>query len=275
MKKNWFTDNPLLEHHLKQVAKHRLVWESFGVILVGWLFAIAKPHTFSSTPFVFLAEIFALWFLVPLLAKEVMEGSHEQLRSCSSAGQFVVGKLFPLAMVLFPLHFLCATLMWVGVLPFDFNGNFDGMMTWWTLSQSLVLAWSILINALVIWLAFRWGNASKAVTIVLLGQVVFWFVSSYIFGMWLSNQGWNSGCIREPALNFLVRRYAWFRNYWMVAVPFAPALYNPIFALKSLWHISAHSTPLPHYWGSLQTFTYLLLAGIFIVLFAKSAAESR
>lgn len=276
MKEDWFIGNPLLEHHLKQVAKNKLVWISFGLVLGGWLFAITRPPSDSKTPFVFLSEIFALWFLMPLLAKELMEGSREQLRSCSNAGQFIIAKLFPLAVVLFPMHLFCAVLMWFGILPFDFNGNFEGMMKWWTLSQSIVLAWSILIIALIVWLAFRWGNASKAVATVLIGQTVFWFISDVAFSAWLSAQGRVLKCIVISVSDFLARKYPWFQRQWMFSIPLAPALYNPTFALMELWNISGHPPAVhatPQYWGSCQTFVYLALAGIFIALFANSVAK--
>jgi hypothetical protein len=277
MKEEWFVQNPLLEHHLKQLGKNRLVWVSLGVVLAGWLFAITRQPTSSKTPFLFLAEVLILWFLMPLIAKGIMEGSHDHLKSCRDTGQFVVGKLFPLLVVIIPLHFLCGILMWFLVLSSDFGSNFDGMMTWWTLSQSVVLTWSIMLAMLTVWLSFRWGNPSKAVSAVLIGQVVFLFASFTIFHVWLSVQGWDRRCVIPPFLVFLAHEYPWFQQWWMLFVPLVPALYNPVIVLWGVREIFGYPSVVrhpPQYWGSWQTFAYLVLTGIFVVLFANSVAKA-
>lgn len=284
----WVTDNPVFRYHLFGHTKMKLrrpLWQiiSFLVPFTSvFLWLIDRAIHEGGVEFYLGLEALVLWLVAPLMTHSIMAMEFEKatwealVLTRLTAGQIVMGKFLSRLALLGISVSLFAPLLWLAA-AHDFTGMSPLALLWWAIKTQLVIvSWTILLIAVTLWLSYWLKRGMAAAAVAFAGQVFVLFILPILWMLFVAM--FYAAVGRPIAVSFGFEQgweWDWLRRGWMVDLRFAPLFYNPAYTLIGVLALRGMPTEqTPFLWGTWQGVTYLLLAGLVVVILIRSVAKA-
>lgn len=216
-------------------------------------------------PFLVIAlECLVLWLVAPLITYSLFASEFEKatwdmlVLTRLTASQIVMGKFLSSLLISLFIAVLFLPLLWVGALRECQGTPALKFFVWMLKTELVIVAWTILLIAVTLWLSYWIKRSMVAAAITFAGQVFVLFILPMLWVLFLAT------FMHGESL-----------SYQVADLRFGVLSFNPAVAIAGVYDFSEEAVPNRLLlWGIWQGMFYLLLSVLIVALLTRAVARA-